>query len=115
MASREIRLDVLEVDSNTIMSFYSLDFKAVDTSNIVSYVDFCSESGLLDFLQNHINKNLVDYAFGVEAGLDSNARKNRSGKVMEAILNKYVSSACEHFQLEFKRSEERRVGKSVDS
>lgn len=102
LASRENRLDVLEVDSNTNMSFYSLDFKAVDTSNIVSYVDFCSESGLLDFLQNHINKNLVDYAFGVEAGLDSNARKNRSGKVMEAILNKYVSSACEHLQLEFK-------------
>lgn len=100
LACRETKLDVLEVNTN--MSFYSLDFKAIDTSNIELYVDFCLESGLLDFLESRINKNLVDYAFGVEVGLDSNARKNRSGKVMEAILNRYVNSACARLQLEFR-------------
>lgn len=36
---------------------------------------------------------MVDYVFGIETGLDSNARKNRSGHVMENriadILNKH--------------------------
>ena len=34
-------------------------------------------------IKNKDIKNFVDYVFGVETGLDSNARKNRSGKVME--------------------------------
>ncbi len=29
--------------------------------------------------------------YGVEAGLDSNARKNRSGTTMEGILERHVS------------------------
>lgn len=37
-------------------------------------------------LQTKQIKNLVDYAFGVEVGLDSNARKNRSGHIMEGIV-----------------------------
>ena len=43
------------------MSFYSLDFDNIDTVEIVNYVDFCSGSGLLGFLQKGIDKNLVDY------------------------------------------------------
>ncbi|MDM1715678.1 hypothetical protein HX100_02140 [Thiopseudomonas alkaliphila] len=43
------------------MSFYSLDFDNIDTAEIVNYVDFCSGSGLLGFLQKDIDKNLVDY------------------------------------------------------
>lgn len=31
-------------------------------------------------------KNLVDYVFGVEVGLDSNARKNRGGHIMENLV-----------------------------
>ena len=34
-------------------------------------------------MQNKQIKNLVDYVFGVETGLDTNARKNRSGHLME--------------------------------
>ena len=30
--------------------------------------------------------DLVDYVFGIETGLDSNARKNRSGHVMESMV-----------------------------
>ena len=44
------------------------------------------ETGLKDLIQNHIINNLVDYAFGVEVGLDSNGRKNRGGHLMEDLL-----------------------------
>ena len=46
-------------------------------------VKFLNETGLTKVFKNREIKNLVDYVFGVETGLDSNARKNRSGHVME--------------------------------
>ena len=46
-------------------------------------IAFLNGTGLARLLQNREIKNLVDYVFGVETGLDSNARKNRSGHVME--------------------------------
>jgi len=39
-------------------------------------------------------KNLVDYMIGVEAGLDSNGRKNRSGQCMESIVEFFISDFC---------------------
>ena len=50
----------------------------------VDYVmAFLKETGLGKILQQQKIKNLVDYVFGIETGLDTNARKNRSGHVME--------------------------------
>lgn len=46
-------------------------------------VQFLDGTGLTKVFQSREIKNLVDYVFGVETGLDSNARKNRSGHVME--------------------------------
>lgn len=47
---------------------------------------FLNETGLTEVFQKKQIKNLVDYVFGVEVGLDSNARKNRGGHIMEGIL-----------------------------
>lgn len=52
-------------------------------SSIDGVVEFLIGTGLTKVFQNREIKNLVDYVFGVETGLDSNARKNRSGHVME--------------------------------
>ena len=56
-------------------------------SSIDGVVEFLNGTGLTNVLQNREIKNLVDYVFGVETGLDSNARKNRSGHVMENWVN----------------------------
>ncbi|GAB6188950.1 type II restriction endonuclease [Marinitoga arctica] len=49
---------------------------------------FIKETGLEKiFLDKNIT-NLVDYVFGIEVGLDTNARKNRSGKNMAKIIEK---------------------------
>lgn len=47
---------------------------------------FLNSTGLTNVLKNKQIKNLVDYVFGVEVGLDSNARKNRGGHIMEDII-----------------------------
>ena len=46
-------------------------------------VDFLMGTGLADIFKSRRIKNLVDYVFGIETGLDTNARKNRSGHIME--------------------------------
>ncbi len=56
---------------------------------------FFREGGLKDIFQNRYVKNLVDYCFGVEVGLDTNARKNRTGTLMENIVSNYLTKFCQ--------------------
>ena len=56
-------------------------FKSVD-----GVMEFLNDTGLAEIFQSQKITNLVDYVFGVETGLDSNARKNRSGHVMENVV-----------------------------
>lgn len=53
---------------------------------------FLKETGMADVLLNKDVKNLVDYVFGVEAGLDTHARKNRSGDITELLLHRILSA-----------------------
>ncbi|MBE6538565.1 MAG: restriction endonuclease [Ruminococcaceae bacterium] len=57
------------------------------------YKYFMRETGLFDLLENHIVNNLVDYATGVETGLDSNGRKNRGGHLMEDLVEGFIQKA----------------------
>jgi len=102
IASREKVLDILIIDKNDKMSFDSLDFSEIDINRIKDYVDFIEQSGLLEFLEKKANRSLVDYVYGVEAGLDSNARKNRSGTTMEGIIERHVSKIAQEQNLEWK-------------
>ena len=101
IASRDKVLDILTIDNDDNMSFEQLNFKTIDASRIDDYMKFIEKSGLLKFLQQHANRSLVDYVYGVETGLDSNARKNRSGKTMEGILERYVSRISKEQKLEW--------------
>jgi len=56
---------------------------------------FFRETGLKDIFENKYVKNLVDYCFGVEVGFDTNARKNRTGTLMENIVSNYLEDFCE--------------------
>ncbi len=58
---------------------------------------FIEDSGLINIFKDGNIKNLVDYCTGVEVGLDSNARKNRTGQLMEDICFSHLSdmSACD--------------------
>lgn len=57
------------------------------------YTYFMEHTGLFDLLKNHIIRDLVDYVTGVEAGLDSNGRKNRGGHLMEDLVEGYIKKA----------------------
>ncbi len=54
-------------------------------------IEFLENTGLADLFKNRQIKDLVDYVFGIETGLDSNARKNRSGHIMENAVAQIFS------------------------
>ncbi len=74
-------------------SFNGEKFRNGDAQTIDEYEYFMERTGLFDMLQNHIISNLIDYVTGVEVGLDSNARKNRGGHLMENLVEEYIALA----------------------
>lgn len=68
---------------------------------IEKIVSFVNKSGFLKIIRDKNIKNLVDYTLGVEVGLDTNARKNRSGKVMENLIELYIKSTCDKYGFKY--------------
>lgn len=54
--------------------------------SIDGVIEFLDNTGLTDIFQSKKINDLVDYVFGIETGLDTNARKNRGGHVMENMV-----------------------------
>lgn len=71
---------------------FTYNFKKPNLS-IEQYEVFIRKTGLFDLMGNHIINNLVDYATGVETGLDSNGRKNRGGHLMENLVESFIKKA----------------------
>jgi type II restriction enzyme len=80
-------LVVLDKDTakNEVYNFGQNNLTSQDIANTVR---FAVRTGLLHELTT-IN-NHADYYFGVEVGLDTNARKNRSGSAMELLVEEYI-------------------------
>jgi len=68
-------------------------------------VEFLEDTGLAEVFRSKRIKDLVDYVFGIETGLDTNARKNRSGHIMENTVAKLLSDADIDFRQEVYSSE----------
>ena len=68
-------------------------------------VAFLYGTGLARLFQKREISNLVDYVFGIETGLDTNARKNRSGHIMEKTVAKLLKDNGITFRQEVYSSE----------
>ncbi|PPE05935.1 type II restriction enzyme [Williamsoniiplasma lucivorax] len=58
------------------------------------YTKFLQETGIFRLLSENKISNIDDYILGVEVGLDSNARKNRTGTSMENIVENFLSNVA---------------------
>ena len=63
-------------------------------------MEYLEGTGLADLFRKKKINDLVDYVFGIETGLDSNARKNRSGHVMEGMVANILSDNGIEFRQE---------------
>lgn len=91
LASRDLEMDVLAFDDLGKMYSYDINFKSPNLERLEDYLNFIEETGLFNFLQKNLKQSLVDYVFGVQTGLDSNGRKNRSGTQNEDILERNLA------------------------
>ena len=87
LAKREAEIKVQDTDGSYVFNFVNMNY------SIDQYTLFMRNSGLFDLLQNHIINNLVDYVLGIEVGMDTNGRKNRTGHVMEDLVESYLIKA----------------------
>ncbi len=67
-----------------------LDSYFTSPNSICEYIE---ETGLGEIFRNKDVKNLVDYVFGIEVGLDTNARKNRGGENMSKAVSLFFDKA----------------------
>ncbi len=86
-------IDTLIPENKQYIFFNELDKNIKDELLI-----FFKETGLKEIFQNEYIKNLVDYCFGVEVGFDTNARKNRTGTLMENLVSKFLKEFCDENQ-----------------
>ena len=70
-------------------------------ADIEKYLIFIKESGIKELIVSQKIKNLVDYMIGVEAGLDSNGRKNRNGHSMENIVEFFIQDVCKRNNIRY--------------
>ncbi len=87
LAKREMEIFCMDHDG---AYKYVFNYKLCSPSQ---YKMFMKKTGLFDLMQKHIVNNLVDYVLGVETGLNSNARKNRGGHLMENLVENYIVDA----------------------
>jgi len=65
--------------------------KDLDKRTKEELLKFYKDSGLKEVFEEKDIKNIEDYYFGVEVGMDTNARKNRTGDAMERVVFEYLS------------------------
>ena len=101
LAIRDNSIEVL-IDTKKFI-YRKFDFKKQNLSkeDIVSFSDFILKCGFGGLLKDKKIKNLVDYATGVEVGLDSNGRKNRGGSLMEFLVEEFISETTRELNIDY--------------
>ena len=109
IAIREKNFTVLEISNELLFKKFDFSNKFINQKKLFPsdnkeyidlIVDFCEKSGIFNVFDSI--KDLYTYLIGVEVGLDTNARKNRSGKIFEQIVGLYVQKEVKKLGLRYK-------------
>jgi len=105
LAIRENKLKELQIitdiDGLTYEEVYDIFYEDNPPIAEEKLMKFFIDSGLRDIFKDKTVKNLVDYCYGIEVGLDTNARKNRTGNLMEKIVEEYIRNFTSKFRLKY--------------
>ncbi|MBM3701024.1 MAG: restriction endonuclease [Actinobacteria bacterium] len=93
----ELRI-ITNIKTMQYNQIYSLFYNNGSTEDMLT---FFKSSGLKDIFKDRTIKSLVDYCYGVEVGLDTNARKNRTGSLMENIVYSYLKELNKWYNFEY--------------
>jgi type II restriction enzyme len=102
IAMREQSIEIFEFAKKTFKEFNFCQ-RTLNEKEAINLVDFCEKVGIVS-LFSEIN-DLYAYLLGVEVGLDSNARKNRSGDIFQKLLRLLLKEKLEKMGLDFKEED----------
>lgn len=109
IAIRDHRLKVIRDFMDDQKDYAEFDFstRQMTPQEINGVVEFFEKTGLKDFFETISSKSIQDYVTGVEVGMDTHARKNRSGTAMELairpIVDEIISKHSNNYQLLFQK------------
>ncbi len=98
---QEQKINIVSDITTFEYELFDLSIKKPNRKETENIADFFIGCGLADLIKDKKVKNLVDYATGVEVGLDSNGRKNRGGHQMENAVETYIKEYCNQHNLEY--------------
>ncbi len=84
IAKREKKVTIIDKEKDYYFDFEKLNYQ------IDEYAKFMRKTGLFRLLEMKILGNICDYVTGIEVGMDTNTRKNRTGHIMEDIVEGYL-------------------------
>lgn len=99
-SDKNAQYTILSVDGTELRD-RSFDFSVTQPTDadIDNLLVFIKGTGLIKIFEKDGVKNLVDYVLGVEAGLNSNARKNRGGIAMETVCEALLNNlGCDYIR-----------------
>lgn len=104
IAMRDKAFPVIEdfEDKNVNIKEYEFNVEKdseLSEEEIEEYYEFAVKTGISDLFT--LLENFKDYTMGVEVGMDTNARKNRSGKAMELLIKPLIEKLQENIDFDF--------------
>lgn len=87
LAKRENIIIIKDADKDYKYNFYKMNYSIDD------YIKFMRNTGIFKLLEQHLISSIYDYVTGVEVGMDTNGRKNRTGDAMEDLVESYILKA----------------------
>ena len=98
---KDQKINILTCPINFEYDLFDLSLSKPNEEDAKKMAVFFNRSGLGKLVRDKRVKSLVDYATGVEVGLDSNGRKNRGGHQMEALIERYIQEVCNELKIEY--------------
>ena len=87
--AKDNKINIFDPELETFI-VYDFSPTALDIGIVTKIVEFCEKTGILALFDDI--KDLYDYLLGVEVGLDSNTRKNRSGEIFEKMCQQKIKT-----------------------
>lgn len=99
------KFSIVTESSNWQEGLRSFDFSspAVTEADVERALEFVSKTGLRQIFEEGGVVRVRDFLLGAEAGVDSNARKNRGGDAMTRIVTKLLEDHCNDGEFELAR------------
>ncbi|MEM2980121.1 MAG: DpnII family type II restriction endonuclease [Thermoproteota archaeon] len=106
LAIREKNIEIAELTEQIMYKEFKFDKQYITNAQVDEILEFCEKVGIIDLFGKI--KNAYSYVFGVEVGLDSNARKNRAGEIFRKFIELLLSISikklnCSYLPISYKR------------